>query len=497
MPPQALAALATLVSFAAHGNRIELTLDRGSAELEWVTGSTFHFRRTLEGPLPQLKVESSVPVAFDMDDTPGGLRVRSKFVEVTIPKRGVLLRVRKPDGTTLLSDATEPRPEGGGFTWERLSGTARYYGLGPRADLTFDLKRTKQTVASPLLFSTAGYGEFHPGTGKYEFDFAAAGRYRIHAPAIDFYFYYGPTAKQVFEEHKTVRGPSELWPAAAERTASWGNLRDTMLRLVQGAMSAKITPVMDLGLYAKAPEELLRRARQVGSLVLEVTPGAAGLSDFRKKLESFFQVYETEIEDKGFPVWHPLPFQFPEDPECARHADEFLLGDEMLIAPIYEPGGKRQVYLPQGVWTDLETNLVYQGRQTISVTTESLPVFARNGTILPLDAEGGMELHYFPKLGAEFFLLETDAQAWTQVHASPAVDVMRLQIESKKDRDYVWVVHHVDRPSAVGFDEVRFREASAAGLMADRTWFYDAARKNVHIRVRLAAGADSIINLEN
>jgi alpha-glucosidase (family GH31 glycosyl hydrolase) len=174
-----------------------------------------------------------------------------------------------------------------------------------------------------------------------------------------------------------------------------------------------------------------------------------------------------------------------------------LLGDEMLIAPIYEPGGKRQVYLPQGVWTDLESNLVYQGRQTISVTTESLPVFARNGTILPLDAEGGMELHYFPKLGAEFFLLETDAQAWTQVHASPAVDVMRLQIESKKDRDYVWVVHHVDRPSAVGFDEVRFREASAAGLMADRTWFYDAARKNVHIRVRVAAGADSIINLEN
>ena len=46
MPPQALAAVATLLSFAGHGNRIELRLDRGSAELVWITPSTFRFRRT-------------------------------------------------------------------------------------------------------------------------------------------------------------------------------------------------------------------------------------------------------------------------------------------------------------------------------------------------------------------------------------------------------------------------------------------------------------------
>ena len=107
-----------------------------------------------------------------------------------------------------------------------------------------------------------------------------------------------------------------------------------------------------------------------------------------------------------------------------------------------------------------------------------------------------MVLHYFPKLGAEFFLLVNDAQAWTQVHASPALDVMRLQIESKKLRDYVWVVHNVARPSAVGFEDARFREVPAEAAMADRTWFYDSARKNLHVRVRVAAGADSIVNLE-
>ena len=42
MPPQALAAVATLLSFAPHAHRVELRLDRGSAELVWLTPSTFH-----------------------------------------------------------------------------------------------------------------------------------------------------------------------------------------------------------------------------------------------------------------------------------------------------------------------------------------------------------------------------------------------------------------------------------------------------------------------
>ena len=51
MPPQALAAVATLLAFVPHGNRMELQLDRGSAELIWISPSTFHFRRVLNGPL--------------------------------------------------------------------------------------------------------------------------------------------------------------------------------------------------------------------------------------------------------------------------------------------------------------------------------------------------------------------------------------------------------------------------------------------------------------
>jgi hypothetical protein len=496
MPAQALAAVATLLACVPHGNRIELQLDRGGAELVWVTPSTFHFRRTLDGFLPESQAAGGEPVAVAIDDTPGALRLRSQFLDIAIQKHGLLLRVRRVDGVPLMTDLSEPVPAAGGVAWDRqaLPGV-EFYGLGPATGPDLGLLGKVVRAEVPLLISTAEYGEYHPAFGAYTFDFTAPGRYRITAPGIDYYFYYGPTPKEIFEEHKAVRPAAEAWPVSSERFGSWSTLRASLLRMVHAAMSAVLAPEFDLTPYDHAPPDLIARARQLGSLVSKVTPGAVGLSDFRKQLQSFFDVYALEIRDHGHPTWHPLPLQFPEDAEGARHADEFMLGDEMLVAPIYEPGGKRSVYLPRGIWTNLETNEVFQGKRTIAVETKSLPLFARNGSIVPLDSAAGIALHYFPKLGAEFFLLEADIGDYSQVHAAPAADIMRLEIESKKDRDYQWVVHHVEKPAEVGFRDLKYRPAPSLAALADDTWFYDAPSRNLHVRVRVKAGQDSIVNL--
>jgi alpha-glucosidase (family GH31 glycosyl hydrolase) len=260
-------------------------------------------------------------------------------------------------------------------------------------------------------------------------------------------------------------------------------------------MSTGIAPMFNLAAYSSAPEDLQTRARQLGSLVARNIPGTVGVSGFRKQLETFYGSYIAELQDRGFPVFHPLPFQIPDDSEGARHTDEFLLGDEMLVAPIYEPGDKRSVYLPRGNWTNLETNELITGPRTITVETKSLPVFARNGAIIPLDHSNGMGLHYFPKLGGEFFLLEGDIAEYSQVHASPALDFMRLEIESKKDRDYQWVIHHVARPSSVDFDETRYTEVPELSKLEDRTWYWDPKQRNLHVRIKVKANTDTITNL--
>jgi hypothetical protein len=496
MPPQALAALATLISFAPQGNRIELQLDRGSAEMVWISPRTFHFRRTLDGPLPAASAPEPQPdpVTLQVDDTPAAVRIRSKYLDVAIRKRGLLVNVHRIDGASLMADLSEPKQEAAAVVWDREAPPGvRFYGLGPSLEAEFDLRGKAVETLTPFLISTAGYGEYHPGAGPFHFDFTAAGRYRVEAPQVDYFFYYGPTPKEIFKEHKG--GPGIAQPPTRPRPPTWAGLRDDLLGAVHQAMSSATSPRFDLGVYAGAPDELKRRARQFASLLPNVTPGTVALTPFRGQLNSFFDIYEIDRRDQGYPIWHALPFQFPDDPECAHHADEFMLGDEMLIAPIYESGAKRPVYLPPGNWTNLETNREFPGRQTIAVETGALPVFARNGAIVPLDSDGGIGLHYFPKLGGEFFLLEKDIGEYTQLHAAPAVDVMRLEIESRKDRDYQWVVHHVERPADVGFEERKYRAVESVAALADRTWFYDAAGKNLIVRVRVKAGEDNIINL--
>jgi hypothetical protein len=495
MPAQALAAVATLLAFAGHGDRVEFALDRGSAELQWYSDSAFRFRRTLEGPLDALP-RRETPAGIHIDDAPGALHIRSDSIEVVIQKRGLLVAVFRSKGQPLMKDLSEPAASGQGVAWEREAPAGvRFYGLGPRPDPQFDLTGKAVTAPIPLLISTAGYGEFHAGAGPWRFDFSAAGRYRIEAPRVDYFFYYGPPPAEIFREHHLAIQASLPWQYAAP-AVSWAGLRDALLSMVQGAMSAAIYPSFDLAKFAGADAALTARARQLGSLAPRVTEGAVGLSDFRKQLQSFFTVYGPEADYHGYPTWHPLPFQFPADPECARHADEFMLGDEMLIAPITDASGRRQVYLPQGIWTNLDTNQVAPGKATITVETPSLPVFARNGAIIPLDSPGGMELHYFPKLGAEFFLLEEDIGEYSQVHAAPAADIMRLEIESKKARRYQWVVHHVDRPVAVSFETRVYRPVASLADLTDGTWFYDAANRNLHIGVDVGAGEDCIIDLE-
>jgi hypothetical protein len=496
MPPQALAAVSLLLSFAQHGNKVELRLDHGSAELVWITPSTFHFRRVLDGALRPLEEAAREPFSMQTEDSAGEIHLRSRLLDVAIAKSGLALRVRHANGTPLLLDLTAPRSEAGGVAWERqiLPG-ADYFGLGPRTDPTLSLRGKTLAAEVPLLVSTTGYGEFHPGGGTYHFDFTRDDRYRIVGPEIDYYFYYGPTPKEIFEEHNSQPNRADPWTVSSDRFGSWSSLKASLLRIVAGAMSAANSPMLNLTPYNNAPPDLLLRARQLGSLVARVSPGGVGLSGFRKQLDTFYSSYIAELQDRGFPLWHPLPFQIPDDPEGGRHPDEFLLGDEMLVAPIYEPGDKRTLYLPRGIWTNLETNQATTGPKTITIETKSLPVFARNGAIVPLDAPNGMALHYFPKLGGEFFLLESDIAEYSQVHAAPALDIIRLEIESKKGREYQWVVHHSEKPASVEFDEKKYHEVAKLELLADDCWFYDTAQKNLHVRVKVKAGEDCIINI--
>lgn len=83
-----------------------------------------------------------------------------------------------------------------------------------------------------------------------------------------------------------------------------------------------------------------------------------------------------------------LPLQEQADPAALRIDDQYFIGDNLLIAPLFDDNGDRTVYLPQGLWYDFFGDLPPErgGRsvQRTSVPLDRLPVYVRAGGIIPL-----------------------------------------------------------------------------------------------------------------
>jgi alpha-glucosidase len=89
----------------------------------------------------------------------------------------------------------------------------------------------------------------------------------------------------------------------------------------------------------------------------------------------------------GLPLWRPLVMNYPQDPMTWRLDDQCLVGDDILVAPVTQPGAnQRLVYLPQGEWYNWHTDELIAGEQSIiaQAPLETMPLFVRAGAIIPL-----------------------------------------------------------------------------------------------------------------
>jgi alpha-D-xyloside xylohydrolase len=107
-----------------------------------------------------------------------------------------------------------------------------------------------------------------------------------------------------------------------------------------------------------------------------------------------------------------LGFDFGYDPAALRVEDQFMLGPALLVCPVTAPGvTTRPVYLPAGTqWVNVWDGTVHEGGTFIdaSASLETIPVFARAGSILPLD-HGVL---VFPGADGTFVLYDDAGDGW-------------------------------------------------------------------------------------
>lgn len=103
--------------------------------------------------------------------------------------------------------------------------------------------------------------------------------------------------------------------------------------------------------------------------------------ELREELRPYTRRLMQEASETGAPVMRPLFYQFPEDERVWEIKDQFLFGDQYLVAPVTEYGAReREVYLPVGVlWTEQSTGKTYEGGRTVTADAplDVIPVFVR------------------------------------------------------------------------------------------------------------------------
>ncbi len=107
----------------------------------------------------------------------------------------------------------------------------------------------------------------------------------------------------------------------------------------------------------------------------------------RYQLLPFLYTTLEEAHRTGTPLFRPLLLNYQDDPNTYNIDDQFMIGEDLLVAPIIKPDvTSRLVYLPKGTWYDYWTNKQYSGGALIRVDAqlETVPMFVRAGAIIPL-----------------------------------------------------------------------------------------------------------------
>ena len=131
-----------------------------------------------------------------------------------------------------------------------------------------------------------------------------------------------------------------------------------------------------------------------GNLRMPWVYGQPGIELMRKyftlrtQLIPYIYSFAWQAHTHATPILRPLYLAYPQLEEAYRHPHEYFFGEQLLVAPVVDPGGEQTIYLPPGDWRDFFSGKHYPGGTTFSAhyPVDETPVFVREGAIVPAQA---------------------------------------------------------------------------------------------------------------
>ncbi|WP_228388386.1 glycoside hydrolase family 31 protein [Chryseobacterium sp. CBo1] len=110
--------------------------------------------------------------------------------------------------------------------------------------------------------------------------------------------------------------------------------------------------------------------------------------ELKYQLFPYLYTYSRKAHDTGLPITRGLFMEYPNDLEAAKIDNQFIFGEELLVAPVLKKGERvKRVYLPDGEWIDFnDKKTEYLGGQTVAYKAplNTIPIFVRKASIIPM-----------------------------------------------------------------------------------------------------------------
>lgn len=103
--------------------------------------------------------------------------------------------------------------------------------------------------------------------------------------------------------------------------------------------------------------------------------------NLKKKLHPYLVATMRDVTSKGLPMMRPMLLAFPEDHTSWFLDQQYMLGPDLLVAPVFNDSGEVTFYLPAGQWRNYFTDELVEGGRwlTESHGFNTLPLYARSG----------------------------------------------------------------------------------------------------------------------
>ncbi len=332
-------------------------------------------------------------------------------------------------------------------------------------------------VNEPTTFPEGGGGNTVPGElivdndGDHTTMAAFHNAYALHESQATFEAL-AATGKRPFVLSRAgyagIQRHAAVW--TGDTPSTWDGLAQTLPMLLGLGVSGVPIVGSDIGGYSgNASVELYARWMALGSISpfarAHVTDGVRGQEPWmfgdevtelsrdllveRDRLLPYLYSLADEAARTGAPILRPLVWEFPEDPAVGNLGDQAMLGPSILVAPIVELGAtSREVYLPAGRWFEYHSGAIFDGPSTITVSTTlaALPMFVREGAIIP-SASGVIDV--YPGAPSSFTLYEDDGESQvggtrTRIELAAEADGARLSLHRDSATPLIVRVHRVD-----------------------------------------------------